>query len=276
MDCLKESASEIKNKMNAMEKALVDHKAQLNALVSEIKDQVFLEIDKLFKNIESFSEQLVQFSNRMDFLERDRIASDMLISGVPTVNDFDARELFTKICSAIGFVELNSARNVFRPHNLQNGAKKSSSIIVRFSSTRLKSMFFARYKSFKTLKLSDIGIDLETRIYCNDLLTKNNSAIFRTARQLQRSKNILKTFTKRGRIFVMDNNQNTTLVTNCNELNVYKNTNTYSHKADGFTGNVIDDVIVCQTINGNSSSVTTPIAKRTRIRSKTGSTTDKQ
>lgn len=289
MEKLKESVVSIKSKMDVMEKTLCVHKKEINDLVAELKTAVIAEMDKILSQISSVFEQIEHFTTRMDFLERDKVAADILVSGVPVLNDISAREIMSKICQAIGYEDNNTIQSAFRPNSKSKG-KNSRSIIVRFVNAMCKSQFFSKYKTFKSLMLKDIGLDLETRIYCNDLLTKDNSTIFGSARELQRFKCINKTFTKRGQVFIINNNNQTVIVRNISDLIVYKKKNSNNHSVDNNNlmnnnnnnnNNRIDDIIEDSTsvlsenstmnLNKNKSdeSLITPIASRIRSKAVT-------
>lgn len=162
---------------------------------------LFSKIDQLTKTVNALQ------SNLVDDKERVAKSFDVVIRGVPLC-DSENEEILTavvhKIATAISFVINDNIRKIFRSGNKKSPSSNKSTypnIIVKFSSVKAKKLFMKCYFAFKILNLSHIGLKSQTRIFCNDNLSKKNYELFNKAIKLKKI-NIHTVFTIDGFVFI--------------------------------------------------------------------------
>lgn len=220
MDKLKESMKTIQDKLNLMDETFLHYKNDLDKIVTDLKNDLKSELETFMTQVKVLCDQMINLNNRIDKLERENKKCHMIVSGVPELNDVSDRALINKICAAIGYEQNDGTfTNIFRLK--RTGERKSTSIIAVFSSVVNKSGFFIRYKALGNLNLSHIGLQLPSRIYCNDGLTAKNAALYYKSRQLLRAGIISRTFTKRGLVYIVTpETNNIVLIRDFIDLNV--------------------------------------------------------
>lgn len=186
---------------------------------------------------QEFLEKLNVAENRIldleESLERNRRINQVTIRNIPSLPNSDMHQIFQKISSAIGFdVALHGVPHIFRINKVNASLDRSpirkrlrlrskigqtldqtngntsvaeytpALIIATFCSVQHKSEFMRCYFKKKTLKLKDIGLSTDLRIFVGDNLTPQNSKIFSTASQLKKNKVIYSLSTKHGQIWI--------------------------------------------------------------------------
>jgi hypothetical protein len=83
---------------------------------------------------------------------------------------------------ALGLVPDQTPRvEVFRLGKKRVGAKWDSPLIIRFANKFDRTVFYEKYFEHGNLKLTDVGINANQRIFISENLTKFNQEIFATA-----------------------------------------------------------------------------------------------
>lgn len=129
--------------------------------------------------------------------------NELVISGVPYVNNESLREIISFICGVIKFAGgSDSMETFFRlpTHNIRR--RSSPSIIIKFWGVDAKSDYFKKYFSVKKFCASMIGFAAPSRICINENLTKRNFDILCKARELKKDGKIARFATQRGRVVV--------------------------------------------------------------------------
>lgn len=146
---------------------------------------------------------------RIDQLERLVRANELVISGIPQIDNENLDVICNDICKAIDFNGSNSIESCFRLHGTRSSAPRNSSnrpnfpsILIKFWSSGAKNDFFNAYMSKRNLCVTNIGFTTPSRIYINENLTKRNFEIFRLARKMKSERKIFQYHTYNGRISV--------------------------------------------------------------------------
>lgn len=203
---------------------------KLKALTSSIDDRIqdvlrnvngsVTSNDNNYEKVVSTIDAATELSNlRIDSLERAHSLGDVIVNGIPVVDNEDVCAYFKSICEAISFqCGVRAASSVFRiPVKSKNSNALNSSasgasipkvvappIIIKFLNSDLSRQFISCYLKFNKLNLTHVGFGTPTRIYVNENLTKFNRDIFRYCLQLKhRHKSVLlQVFTRFGIVHV--------------------------------------------------------------------------
>lgn len=130
--------------------------------------------------------------NRLDQLERQMRMNELVISGVPYVDNEKVWEIVSSISNVIKFPGGSDSIETCFCLPMQS--------IVRFWGAEAKSAFFKHFFAAKKLCTSLIGYSATSRIYVNENLTKRNFEIFCMARELKKNGKIVRFTTQRGRV----------------------------------------------------------------------------
>lgn len=144
---------------------------------------------------------------RLDTCKRQARANQLVVSGVPKLENENMDNIYDNICNAIDFDGKDLIEACFRLPIRCNKFGTSSrhqtpSIMLKFQSYPAKRAFFKQYISKINLCAVDIGFSTCARIYINENLTKRNFEILRMARQLKANNKILQYNTSNGQVFI--------------------------------------------------------------------------
>lgn len=208
----------IKTTITSNQESIMNSISQFRSVIESEVVNIHQEISRMKKKIEHLEHQVDNFA-------RDKRALDMTISGIPILKNCSPAELFQKICNAIQYdMNTNKIGAIFRLPQKKNSQGKAPPIIVRFHSQIHKSNFFIKYKDHSNLRLSNIGFEANSRIYCNDALTHRNLYILNNAKSLEKENKLQKAYSKKGLIYVILHNNNLPhLIRDVSELNIYIN-----------------------------------------------------
>lgn len=141
--------------------------------------------------------------SRIDQLERQVRMNELVISGVPYIENEKIIDIVTSISAAIKFpCGQNVIESCFRLPVHNNSRRSSPSIIVRFWGAEAKMDFFKSYFNVAKLCTTMIGYSAASRIYINENLTKRNFEIFCKARDFKKDGKVIRFSTQRGRVVV--------------------------------------------------------------------------
>lgn len=157
----------------------------------------FLEVEADFKEV----------NNRLDFIERQNLINDVLVTGIPYREHEDVFKLFNDICNALG---CNKSSMIIDSIFRLPGSKEDRPIIVKFVTSMSKIEIFNIYNQKSTsLTLKSIGFSIsDRRIYINSCLTKKNRIIHQKARELFKKQLIKKFYVSKGNIFIISLDEN--------------------------------------------------------------------
>jgi hypothetical protein len=164
-------------------------------------------------NIDANANKIFELENKIDDLqekmEADSKAADIIVRGVPYVTGENYQLLYSKISAAIGFCPAFLPRvEAFRLGRKKPGSKFDPAIIMKFPigdyyySKADKSGFFKCYLSKLNLNLTDIGFEVNRRVYLAENLTSRNQEIYSEAQALRKDGKIHKVRSKFGNIYI--------------------------------------------------------------------------
>lgn len=176
-------------------------KSCIDLTKSELNGRIDIEIDKIHTKIDT----------KENDLERRLRLKDVVIKGVPRLDQDNLMEIFVNICKAVSFKHEApyAIDNILR---LNYGNKKQTKktngnfpvILVTFTSLYLRNHFMKQYFLYKKLCLSDIGYSQgsEHRIYVCDNLSAYHNSIYKAAVSMKSSKNLDMVTIRSGFVFV--------------------------------------------------------------------------
>lgn len=198
--------------------------ASLKADIDNVRAELSNDLDVLANNLETNYDKLdseqaaqaVRIARLEDTIARMQRVSELVISGIPVVDGESCVEIVNNISKVIGFHSTPVTFSAFRlnktgPMNNRTtnrdviGFKNNDVqplIMVKFDSTGVKSSFIAKYLTFKSLSLKDIGFHVDRRIYIKENLTPSNYKVFRACSDAKRNGLISKLHTKDGICYI--------------------------------------------------------------------------
>lgn len=187
--------------------------SNINVNLNEKFNKLELYIEnKLSSSISEVKRDITVLSKRQDFLEdkferidRQMHLTDLLVNGIPKVQNEDLYQIFETICNKINFHAMDfTLLSIFRCNNKSNKA----TIILKFISSTARNKFYESYINMakkKPFVLSDIGFDSNDRFYIQESLSSLNSSIHRKAIELKKQHRIFSVFTQNGFVKVKRN-----------------------------------------------------------------------
>lgn len=206
MDQIESYKQGTSNSVNRIEKRMEDLEKQIVIDMSTAKDEQTKWIeDKINQTIAEKTSVAINgvSESRIDQLERQVRMNEVVISGVPYVENEKVIDIVTLISRTIKFSGGQDAiESCFRLPAYNNRRRSSPSIIVRFWGADAKVDFIKCYFSSSKLCTTMLGHSAPSRIYVNENLTKRNFEIFCQARDLKKNGKIVRFSTQRGRVVV--------------------------------------------------------------------------
>lgn len=181
--------------------------ANMNAKIDNITESLAskCELAQVYKSVDS---RFNVVESRVERIERMSLVNDVIISGIPVVESSttSTADIVVKISEIIGAAMPPNSFNAFRLGGVMSKSNvmhtKPVSIYVKFYDTNAKRHFFKCYLAHRNLKLNDIGIAVNERIFVNDSLTKQNNDIHKLARRLKKSGKLYSVYTSSGMVYV--------------------------------------------------------------------------
>jgi hypothetical protein len=183
----------------------------LSETVESIKQQIS---DALTQRISTNENNLEAHSERFDAVEaglRDlrneteatAKANDLLIKGVPMLNNDSPIEYYCRIATVIGYSsEYIPHAEIFRLEKKKNASGYEPPILVKFSRLSARNALFRSYFQHRNLNLSEIAFMSNTRIYITENMTGHNLEIYKAALKLRHEKKIHSVSTSRRSVMV--------------------------------------------------------------------------
>lgn len=202
----------VTNKFDSLNEIINKNQSEMMETINSIKTYVCDEIKKLCVEINKIKNCIITLEDRMDYLERNNMANDLVVTGIPCFNNVSVHDIVGRICRTLEINEKTTISSVFRPFRKNQLNSNTAPIIIKFWTREDKLFFYNKYIKIGNLNLSHIGLNSTARVYCNDGLTKRNSTILHRAKTLKNLNKIAKVTTKKGCVFVTLLNKSTSYV----------------------------------------------------------------
>lgn len=211
------------NSFDDLAKLMKEVKTDISNQIANFKN----EMDSRFKafrtelqtDIDVISTRQDDIDTRLDILERASLSANLLLNGVPIIENENLNELFEQLCTQIGFTPKEfTLLSIFRVKN----KSKQPTIVMKFISQNARNEFYQRYWKTKNLSLIDLGFETDSRVYVQESLTKANHEIFKQAMSLKRDKKLSSVYTYNGLVYVKSQPESTgVLIDSISHLSVY-------------------------------------------------------
>lgn len=195
---------------------------KLDTLQTNLAEQISDIRSSVSEQLTATNNHLNQTTNRIDSIERQLIRNDVIITGVPFDKGENMFTIINNICEKIGFICPPLGINSF--YRLPAGNSVNKPILLKFTTSFLKTDFFNKYMDFGGLSLKHIGFEKDSRIFINHSITQQCSRIRKAAMDL-RAKGLLGKITiKNGNVYVCKYGDKTLYkIVSINELNDLNN-----------------------------------------------------
>jgi hypothetical protein len=196
IDDLRQSVSAVQQEMVAVKQELKDVFA---SKIAEHTDQLAAH-DARFDDVEASIREL------RNGAEAATKAADLIIKGIPIVASDNPFNFYLSVAAVLGFASNTvPAAEVFRLGKKKAGSSFDPPILVKFARQLDKNEFYRRYFRHKNLNLTEIGFQLNQRIYITENLTKQDQEIHAEAMRLRHERKLFSVTTSRGVVLVRRN-----------------------------------------------------------------------
>jgi hypothetical protein len=169
----------------------------------EVMPKIQLNTSNIAANKSEIDELRAEVERMADVMDSNSKANDLLVKGIPLVNGQKCSDIYSKIASAIGYIPGNIPfAEAFRLGKKKPGTTYDPPILLKFMNKFDKNNFYHSYFVHKTLKLAEIGFQLEQRIIITENLTKHNQSIFVAAMKIKNEARLKSVSTSNGIVFV--------------------------------------------------------------------------
>lgn len=171
---------------------------QINSMHLRLEEKIATEISGVKKDIANLYDRQVIVEDKLEKIERHLHLTDLLLHGIPKIDDEHLNDVMSQICNKIGFQSMEwTLVAVFQINSKSN----KPPIVLKFISSNARSQFFNFYfdaLKIKPLLLKDIGLRGNDRIFIQESLSPSNAALFRKSMELKHKNFIHNVHTKNG------------------------------------------------------------------------------
>lgn len=190
----------IDNSVYKLENRITDVEKQLSCFRIECTDN----INKLTTAVTEVRAGLLSTSQRIDRFEK---CNDLIISGVPYVNNECLQQLFRKLAISLDYKDpalpLVDLKRLMRPP-ISTGS--SPPIVCQFAIKNARDEFYRRYLRNRNFSLRILGFESDQRVYMNENLTQDARIVRAEAIKLKKKGLIQKVFTRNGIVHIQRGN----------------------------------------------------------------------
>lgn len=209
--------------LNDLADLIRNNKNELSEKIESLQQFVDTKFSLAFSEVKKDIATIIQrqdfVENRMDKYDRQLHLNDLLLNGIPPVQQEDLNKIFNDICTKIKYTTIQEfTPSMFR---CKNDSDKPT-IILKFISPTIRNKFYYQFvetSKAEPITLADIGFKSVDRVSLQESLSNLNSMIFRKAMQLKKQHKIYSVFTQNGIVKIKTVvNGKATFVTNINQL----------------------------------------------------------
>lgn len=197
-------------KINESEERVMQKISEFSAELANLKSTVKIMDDRVSALEQQRGENgehnknVLTLCQHVDELENALVSTDVIMYGVPQVEEENLVSMFSQLCKSIKLSPL-TIRSYFRIR--KSVSSKPSPIIFKLNSAYDRSLLFKAIADFfkssrKSLTLHDIGINAEGKFFVHECLPKKSRELIQYATKLKRQKRLTSAFTIRGNIYV--------------------------------------------------------------------------
>lgn len=180
---------------------------QINKLGDDLRAELAKGMDEIKTDLVEVNSKLCcmrrDVFNNADAIARSNLSNDLIISGVPFIENEDLQYYFRTWCKTLGYVD-NSIPivDIRRLTRTPPRAGNVYFLLVQFAITNQRNDFFSSYLRSHSLNLNQIGFQTNKRVYVNENLTPAARKIKSIAIDLRKAGELVKVFSRGGEILV--------------------------------------------------------------------------
>lgn len=183
--------------VNDIKGLVIDTKTRVDGLFASV-EEVKAENPNLKSKVEHLTNENAALKTSVKNLEQYSRKNDVIINGIPKVENEEVTEIVYKVADALG-VQLNEY-DICNAHRLYAPEDKTPAIIVKLNSTIKKTNLIVKSKQIK-LHGKALGLTPAFPIYINEHLTKETLSLLNKAIDLKKRGLIVSAWTKDGKVF---------------------------------------------------------------------------
>lgn len=149
----------------------------------------------------SINEVRCELSATNEYVSRFEKSSELIVSGIPYVNEENLKNTFLSIATTLGYTIAPSV-DLKRMARAPIKPGESPSIVCQFALRSERDSFYRRYLGQRNLSLSHLGFQSNNRIYVNENLTQLARGVRIEATKLKRLGKIHQVFTRDGVVHI--------------------------------------------------------------------------
>lgn len=190
----------IETKIEASNHALVEEIGTLRSEVKMLRDDCTRDINLL---TERFMKTELEVKTNKDAIARLEKSADLLLTGVPYNPSEKTSVFLSKVSAALGYCN-SDVPVVFskRLARVPIAVGTSPPILFQFAVKAARDDFFHRYLSQRSLNLTQLGFDVDKRVYLNENLSESVRQLKGYALKLKKDGRIRTVFTRNGTVYV--------------------------------------------------------------------------
>lgn len=194
------SNSKIEAKIDSSISKLEERISGVEKQLSTFTSECTANINKLATAVTEVREWLASTSQRMDRFEK---SNDLLISGIPYVNNENLQQLFRNLSTSLAYnVSDMPLVDLKRLKRMPIATGSSPPIACQFAFKNARDEYYARYLRTRNLTLRNVGFDSDQRVYLNENLTQQARTIRSEAIKLKKKGILEKVFTRNGIVYI--------------------------------------------------------------------------
>lgn len=209
-------SNQTKEIMETLSGKIKDSEAKIVAEINKLNERVNVletrlsHLESKEQHVNTLSEEVNKLKKFIARQENSAVSCDLRLHGVPAERNQDIHLVFNKICETIG-MEAPPVTSIYRINNSNRNHAQSANVDAPIAiklackndrNNVLKNISLYKKKTKDLLRLKHAGIESDTPIYMNELLTKDNHRILKAAITLKKRKLIHAVFSSRGLVYI--------------------------------------------------------------------------
>ena len=186
LDMVLSELSALKVKMNKLEGIQKEQQQSIEYIMAEneeLKEKLVL-LENQQPTIQTKLKSLENLNNRVEQHEHLSRAKCVELNGIPYSKDENLTEGFERLVKKVENFHLNLSTDLDNIYRI----KQCKRVIIKFTQTKKRDQFFQLYRK-NLCSTTDVGFKESSRIYINEELSREQSALFWKARGFKKDHN---------------------------------------------------------------------------------------
>lgn len=197
---MEEKFNTIESKIDSCKTDLEERIGGIELKLAELRNECHSSVQNIAQTVDVMRHDLDITAEGINRLGR---SQDILISGVPYIQNENLLGLFRNMANTLGYKDnqlpmvslRRMARDPIAPGTMPP-------IVCQFALKNVRDEFYRSYLNLKTLSLRNFGFDSDNRVYINENLTEQARQIRSEALKLKKKGRLLRVYSRDGVVFV--------------------------------------------------------------------------